>query len=96
MKGVEAAGKCLVGLRDANEVNMVWHQAIRQDLDGVAGSTFPKADKVVPEISVLLEDTLTIVPPLGDLVWVTDDGGAGKSGHLNKLPPKGAWGRQGD
>jgi hypothetical protein len=96
VQGVEATGERSFGFGDTDEVDVILHQAIGPDLDGIAVGAFPQQGKVAPEIGLLLKDPLTVVPLLGNLVRVADDGGTGETGHLDKLPPMDAEGRRGD
>jgi hypothetical protein len=77
VKGVECPGKRIFGLRNADKMDVVRHQAVGPDLDVIAVGALAKPGQIPPEIGLLLEHFLLIVPPLGDLVRVTDDGGAG-------------------
>ena len=93
VEGVEGEGEPSLSFRDANKVDMVPHQAVGPDIDRVAGGAFVQPSKVAPEIGILFEDGLSVVPPLGDLVRVTDDGGAGETGHwisYRRWAPRGA------
>jgi len=77
VESVESAGQGILDLGDADEVDMVGHQAVGPDVDRVARGVFLKPIEVAAIIGLGLEDELVIVPPLDDVVGVTDDGGAG-------------------
>jgi hypothetical protein len=74
-------GEGSFGLRDTNKMNMISHQAVCPDFDGVTVGTFLKPVEVTPEIGVFFEDVLLVVPPLSDLVGVTDNGGTSETSH---------------
>jgi len=93
---VESKGERSIISRDADEVDVIPHQTVSPNLNRIAIEAFSKPHKVVLEIGVCLKDALLVVPPLGDLVGVPDDGGAGETGHSDKLPPMDAEGRGGD
>jgi hypothetical protein len=80
--GVEAARKRSVGFRNANEVDVVWHQAIGPDLNAITASTFPQQGKIASEIDLFPENLLPIVPPLGHLVRVIGDRGTRETCHF--------------
>jgi hypothetical protein len=77
VEGVKTAGERPLGFGDTDKVDVIGHQAEGPDLKEKTGDVFSKPRKVATEIGIFLEDGLLVVPPLGDLMGVTDDGGAG-------------------
>lgn len=74
---VERPGERASDHRDADVMDVVPHQAVGPDLDGVAVGAFLEPGEVAPEIGLLFEDGLVVVATLGDLVRVPDDSGTG-------------------
>jgi hypothetical protein len=77
VKNIEAMGERPLGLRDANEMDMVRHQAIRPNIDGIAIGVFLKPTQIMLIVLGIFEDCLSIVTTLGHLVWKSNDCGAG-------------------
>jgi hypothetical protein len=73
---VECPGKGIFGLRDADKMDVVRHEAIGPDFDVISIGALLEPTQIPPEIRFLLKHLLLIVPPLGDLMRVPDDGGA--------------------
>ena len=77
VEGVESAGQGALGLGDAYEVDVVGHQAVGPNVHRVARGVFMEPVEVAAVIGLGLEDGLVVVPPLDDVMGVTDDSGAG-------------------
>jgi hypothetical protein len=77
VEGVKAMSERPLGLGNANKMDVIAHQAVSPNFDGIAVFAFPKPGEVTPEIGILFENILLVVSPLGDLVGIIDDGGAG-------------------
>lgn len=75
MERVEAAGERAVGPGDTNIMNMIWHQAIGPELDAESCCAFMHEFQVAAEIGIVLKNNLSVVPPLGHLMGIPDDGG---------------------
>lgn len=82
MEGVEGPGEGVVGPRDADVMDVVCHQAVGPDVEGVAPRVKPEPVEIAAEVGVLFEDNLLVIAALGDLVRIPEDDGAGESGHV--------------
>ena len=93
VEGVEGAGQGILGPGDADEMDVVGHKAVGPDVYSVSRLVFPQPIDIAAIIGLGLEDGLVVVPPLDDVVGVTDDGGAGETGHrvgYRRWAPRGA------
>ena len=81
MERIEGPGKGPLGFGDADKVDVVGHQAVSPDSHSVAHGVFLEPVEVTAVIGLDLEDWLVVVPPLDDVVGVTDDDGAGDASH---------------
>jgi len=96
MEGVKGKCKPSLGLRDTNEVDVVWHQTVGPDGYSVTQGVFMKPIEVAMVIGFDLKDGLVVVPPLDYMVRIANNGRAGETGHMDRLPPVDATGHRGD
>ena len=73
MEIVKSTGEGPLDSWDADIMDMVRHQTVGPDFNRIADGAFPKPSKVESEILFRFEDPLLVVPPLGNLVRVTDN-----------------------
>lgn len=82
MKCLEGAGKCLLSSRHTDEMNVVIHEAVCPDLEGIAITVFLEPFKVLQKIAISLENRVTIVSALSDMVGVSGGYDASYTGHI--------------
>lgn len=88
MEGIEALGESPGEPRHADKVDVVRHQAISPDVNLITIGILLCQGEIILVIGRLFEDALSVVPSLGHLVGITDDGRAGKPGHCLVTEPR--------
>jgi len=77
-------------------MDMVRHQAIGPDIDGIPIRALLQEGEIVAIVVIRSKDILLIVAPLDDMMGVAGDNTAGQAGHGDRLPPVGAERRHAD
>lgn len=81
VNGVKGARQGFFGRRNSDDVNMIGHQAVGQDLQMTPLGIFVHPRTVLQVIFFFLKDLLTIVAALSDVVRKIRDNNAGVPGH---------------
>lgn len=71
-------------MRDANDVDMVRHQAVGPDIQAVTECILPQPIEVAHIIRLIIKDGLAVAALLDDMVREAADGGTGQASHLVK------------
>jgi hypothetical protein len=71
MESVQGFAERIGGPRDADVMDVVCHQAVGPDVEGVAPRVKPEPVEIAAVVGVLFEDDLLVIAALGDLVRVT-------------------------
>jgi len=90
---VEVAGVIVVGKTDGagegaggggrgDDVDVVGHEAVAEDVDLVGGGVFLEEREVEGTVGIREEDVLAVVAALGDVVRAVGDDDAGAAGHM--------------
>ncbi len=90
---VDVAGVVVVGEADGagergggggrgDDVDVVGHEAVAEDLDLVSGRIFLEESEVEGAVGIGEEDGLAVVAALGDVMGAVGDDDAGASGHM--------------
>jgi hypothetical protein len=87
MDGVQSSGERIRLLGNAYHVDMVRHEAVCPDVQIALGGILGEKIQVLSEISRFCEDRLPVIPPLCDVVRVSDGYGTGYSWHGENYKP---------
>jgi hypothetical protein len=78
---VQSAGERIRLLGNAHHVDMVWHEAVRPDLQIALRGILGEKGEVLIVITRLFENRLPVISPLCDMVGISDGYSTGYSGH---------------
>jgi hypothetical protein len=79
-------GQGVILRKDADDVDMVGHQAVTQDLKAILESMLSQQGEVKLAILIREEDILTVVTALGDVMGEAGNGVPRAPGHGSTLP----------
>jgi len=83
VQGVEGPGQRYAVLGNTNIMNVVGHQAVGPDVEGIALGAVRRQVKIAPIILAFFEYGLIVVATLGNLVGMPGNCQSGKPGHLH-------------
>ena len=81
VNGVECSGKGIGGGRNADKVDMIWHEAISPDFEAILPGIQSEPLQIVGVIVRIAENTLAVITTLRNVVRVTDRYGTRHSWH---------------
>ena len=81
VEGVQGLAQGIGGPGDADEMDVVAHQAIGPDGESELGRAFAEHVKVAAVVRVLIEDRLAVIGELEHMMGISGGDGAGDAAH---------------
>ena len=86
MRFTDSARQPILGLRNDNEMDVIWHEAVAEDLHPELSTVFSQQVSVVVKVAWLEKGLLSPVSALRDMMWVAWKNDSGNPWHDEEPP----------